>query len=176
MLDKMLNTITDSSDYLAAISLFQLKKPMTKADTKRLLGIYAKYVPGADDPVYARACLAVDMLSGRTEEDRAYFAPLELGDENLDALFYIKEILNQDREITRQEAQKIVERVQDKSLDLYAQVLLARTALNVLAYNRDFVDIRDEVTALAEFLTSCGSEVLDRYGELVGEVRCKCRK
>ena len=80
MLDKILSTITDSSDYLAAISQFRAGASLSKREVKKLLELCAKYVPGGEDATYARACLAVDLLSGRTEEDRAYFAPLELGE------------------------------------------------------------------------------------------------
>lgn len=66
--------------------------------------------------------------------------------------------------------------VQDETVKLWARVLLARTALNTLAFSKELADIRAEVTALAEFLTDCGGEVLDRYAELAGEVRWKCRQ
>lgn len=175
MLDKVLNAITDSEDYLTAISLFQAKKPMTKEETEKMLAVYARYVPGGEEPEYARACMAVDLLSGRTEEERTWFAPLELGEKTVDALFIVKTLLNRNREAAKEETQEVLETVRDEEVRLWARVLLARTALNTLAFSRDLVDIREEVTALAEFLTGCGGETLNRYVELVREARVKCR-
>lgn len=176
MLDKVLSAIKDSSDYLTALSLFQDGEPMTKKEAQRMLEVYAKYVPGAEEPGYARVCLAVDLLPGRTEKDRAYFAALELGEDNLDALFGLNALLAQNKEITRQELQGIAERVRDESLELYIRVILARTALNTVGYSRAFGSMRAEISALAEFLTGCGSQVLDRSTELAGEVHYKCRQ
>ena len=36
--------------------------------------------------------------------------------------------------------------------------------------------LRQQVTELAKFLTGCGTELLDRYTVLAGEVRIKCRR
>lgn len=175
MLDKVLSSIKDSEDYLKAIRTFQDQGPMTETEVNSLLEIYARYVPGAEDPEYAKACLAVDMLSGRTEEDRACFAPLELGEKTLDALFIVKGLFHRDSVADKEETREILEMVQDGDLKLWARVLLARTALNALAWSKELADIRAEVTALAEFLTDCGGETLDRYAELAGEVRWKCK-
>ena len=133
-------------------------------------------MPGGEDATYARACLAVDLLSGRTEEDRAYFAPLELGEGNLNALFAAQSLLERNKEVSKEEIQAIAALVQDETLDLYARVVLARTALNIVGYSRNFVRIRAEINTLADFLTGCGSEVLDKYIDLVTEMRYKCRK
>lgn len=174
MLDRMLSVITESKDYLTAISLFTAQKPMTKKETGKLLEVYAKYVPGAEDPAYARLCMAVDLLSRQTE--REYLAPLELGENNLEALLTTKSLLEQNREVSKEEIQAMAAQVRNEELDLGVRVILARTALNIVGYSRNFVRIREEINALAGFLTDCGSEVLDRYTELVAEVRYKCRQ
>lgn len=175
MLDRNLNAITDSADYLTAISLFQVKGPMKKKDVEKLLAVYARYVPGADDPTYARACLAVDLLTGSAE--RACFAPLELGEGNLGALFAAKEILERSRrEVTGEEMKAVAAQVRDESLELYARVILARTVLNTVSCTRNFAQSREEVAALADFLAGCGAETLDRYAELVADMRYNLRQ
>ena len=176
MLEQFLPAIKDPADYLAALSLFKADAPLTAEEAEKLLAVYAKYQTEMDDPDYLRLCLAVDLLPGRTEKDMADFAPLGLGEKNLDALFAAKKIVTGTEELTVEKAAHIVEQVQDETVSLPARVLLARIALDCMAASRDYASLREQITTLAAFLTGCGTETLDRYTTLVGEVKVKCRK
>lgn len=176
MLEQFLPAIKDPADYIAALSLFKVDAPLTDEEAEKLLAIYSKYQPEIDDPDYLRVCLAVDLLPGRTEADAAVFAPLKMGKKNLDALFAAKKIVVGTEDLTVEKAAGIVEQVQNEGVSLPVRVLLARLALDCMAASRDCAALREQITALAAFLTGCGTETLDRYTALVGEVRVKCRK
>lgn len=175
MLEQFLPTIKDPADYIAALSLFKVKEPLTKEDADSLLAIYTKYLPDADDPAYLKICIAVDLLPGRGVEDKADFAALGLKDGELDALFTAKDIVSGAKAITAEFAAGILKQARDEALPLPVRVLLARTVLDAAASSRDFASMREQIAGLAEFLTGCGSETLDRYTVLVGEVRIKCK-
>ena len=64
----------------------------------------------------------------------------------------------------------------DEALVMAARVLLARLALDAMSASRDFALLRQQGTELAKFLTGCGTELLDRYTVLAGEVRIKCMR
>lgn len=175
MLDRNLSAITDSADYLTAISLFQVKGTMKKKDVEKLLAVYAKYIPGADDPTYAKVCLAVDFMAAGAE--LSCFAPLELGDRNLDALFAARDILNASgRGVKKEELEAVMAQVRDESLELYARVILARIALNTVSCGGSFARSREAISDLADFLTGCGAETLDRYAELAADLRNNVRQ
>lgn len=176
MLEQFLPTIKDPADYIAALSLFKLDAPLTREEAGTLLDIYAKYLPDIEDPDYLKICLATDLLPGRSEEDRADFAALELKDGELDALFTAKEIVSGNNDITAELANAALAQVRNETLALPVRVLLARVALDAAVASRDFASMREQIGGLAAFLTGCGNETLDRYTVLVGEVRAKCRK
>ncbi len=175
MLEQFLPTIKDPADYITALSLFKVKEPLTKDDADSLLAVYGKYLLNVDDPVYLKVCLAVDLLPGRSEADRADFAALELKDGELDALFTAKDIVSGAKEMTAEFAAGILKQAADETLSLPIRVLLARTALDAAAASRNFASMREQIAGLAAFLTGCGSETLDRYTVLAGEVRFKCK-
>lgn len=176
MLEQFLPAIKDPADYITALSLFKVDAPLTAEEAEKLLAIYAKYQPEIDDPDYLRLCLAADLLPGRTEEDMADFAPLGLGEKNLDAIFAAKKMVTGTEDLEGEKAARIVEQVQDETVSLPARVLLARVALDYMAASRDCASMREQIAALAGFLTGCGTETLDRYTTLVGEVKVKCRR
>lgn len=176
MLEQILPTIKDPADYLTALSLFKVDVPLTAEEAEKLLAVYAKYLPLAEDPDYLKICLAVDLLPGRTREDTGDLAPLELGEATLDALFTAKTVAEGREDLTVQRAADIVAVVRNEDAAVAARVLLARLALDTMSASRDFALLREQVTDLAAFLTGCGTELLDRYTTLVGEVRMKCRR
>ena len=174
MLEQFLPAIKDPSDYLTALSLFKADAPLTAEEAEKLLAVYARYLPETEDPAYCKICLAADLLPGR--EDHADFAALELGDATLNALFLARDIITGRVETDAECVGSIVETVNDAAVALPIRVLLARGALDAAAASRDIAAMRQEVSVLADFLTGCGTEVLDRYTVLVGEVRMKCRR
>ena len=176
MIEQLLPTIKDPADYIAALSLFKADAPLTREEAEKLLAVYARYLPEAEDPQYLKICLAADLLPGREREDAADFAPLELGEATLDALFAAKMVAAGKTDLTVQRAEEIVAAVQNEEAAMAARVLLARLALDAMSASRDFALLREQVTGLARFLTGCGTELLDRYTVLAGEVRIKCRR
>lgn len=174
MIDQILPIITDSADYMTALSFFQEGSPLTKAVVDRLLPVYEKYLEAESDPDYAKMCFAVDLLPGRTRADAADFAALELGDRTLDALFFARELSKGRAELPVETADAVAKWIRDDSVSLPVRVLLARSALNTMAGALNFVEIQDQVRAAAEFLTGVGAERLDRYTALAREVRMKC--
>lgn len=176
MLEQFLPAIKDPGDYLTALSLFKADAPLTQEEAEKLLAVYARYLPEAEDPQYLKICLAADLLPGREREDAADFAPLELGEATLDALFAARIVAAGKTDLTVQRAEEIVATVQNEDAAMAARVLLARLALDAMSASRDFALLRQQVTELAKFLTSCGTELLDRYTVLAGEVRIKCRR
>ena len=176
MLEQFLPAIKDPGDYLTALSLFKADAPLTAEEAEKLLAVYARYLPEAEDPQYLKICLAADLLPGREREDAADFAPLELGEATLDALFAAKMVAAGKTDLTVQRAEEIVATVQNEEAAMAARVLLARLALDAMSASRDFALLREQVTGLARFLTGCGTELLDRYTVLAGEVRIKCRR
>ena len=176
MLEQFLPAIKDPGDYLTALSLFKADAPLTAEEAEKLLAVYARYLPEAEDPQYLKICLAADLLPGREREDAADFAPLELGEATLDALFAARMVAAGKTDLTAQRAEEIVAMVQNEDAAMAARVLLARLALDAMSASRDFALLRRQVTELAKFLTGCGTELLDRYTVLAGEVRIKCRR
>ena len=173
MLEQFLPAIKDPSDYLTALSLFKADAPLTAEEAEKLLAVYAKYLPETEDPEYCRVCLAADLLPGR--EDPADFAALELGDAALSALFQARDVITGRVEADAERIRSVLDAVGDGAVPLPIRVLLARGALDAAAVSRDVASLRTEISALADFLTGCGTEILDRYTALVGEVRMKCR-
>lgn len=175
MLEQVLPIIRDPAEYIAALSLFRLEAPLTKEEADRLLEIYTKYLDQAEDPGYARLCLAVDLLPGRGRETREDFASLGLEAEELETLFIVKELLMGEKEMTAERAKGARTAVEDEQLGMAYRILLARVALDLMATSGDYMAMREEIKALAAFLTGCGEELLDKYTILIGEVRMKCR-
>ena len=164
MLGRFLQTITDPEDYLAAIATLQ-PEPMTQESAAKAMQVYAKYLPHGTEPGHAKLCMAVDLMVGRTEEENAFFAPLGLN---------AKEILDNKSGGTHPQAQEILEQVQDSTLHLAARVTLARCALDAMAARWDIVEFQEEIAALSGFLTGCGSEAMDKYSDMIREVRLQC--
>ena len=173
MLEQFLPVIKDPGDYLTALSMFKVGQPLTDEEAEKLLTVYAKYLPEMDDSDYCKICLAADLLPGR--EDGADFAALELGEATVAALLKARDDIAGKVEIDADRARHIVETVENKAVALPARVLLARGALDIMAGSKDVAALRGEIAALAKFLTDCGTEILDLYTPLVGEVRIKCR-
>lgn len=173
MLEQFLPAIKEPSDYLTALSLFKVDVPLTGEEAEKLLAVYDKYLPETSDPEYCKICLAADLLPGR--EDAADFATLKLGEATIAALLEARDVITGRVETDADRASHIVEAVGNEEVALPVRVLLARGALDVMAGSRDVASLHTEITALAEFLSGCGTEVLDRYTPLVGEVRMKCR-
>ena len=173
MLEQFLPAIKEPSDYLTALSLFKVDQPLTNEEAEKLLAVYAKYLPGVDDPEYCKVCLAADLLPGR--EDSADFAALELGEAAVAALLEARDVIAGKVELGVDRAKDIADTVKNEAVALPVRVLLARGALDIMAGSKDVAALRTEIAVLAEFLTGCGTEVLDRYTPLVGEVRMKCR-
>ena len=176
MLEQFLPIIQDPADYLAALSLYRLDEPLTTEEARRLLEIYAKYQSETvEDPDYLKVCLAADLLPSREREDAADFAPLELGEATLDALFAAKMVAAGKTDLTVQRAEEIAAVVRNGDAAMAARVLLARLALDAMSASREYVSLRGQIAELAAFLTGIGTQTLDRYTALVGEVRLKCR-
>lgn len=176
MLGRFLQGITESEDYLAAISTLQNSEPMTRETAQKVLNVYARYLPYGTEPGYAKVCLAVDIMAVRTEADAVFFAPLELEERELQALFAAKTIAGDRSAGSRKKAREIVKQVQNEELSLAVRVILARCALDSMAARWDLAELRDEAVALSEFLISCGSEAMDKYSEIIREVRMQCLK
>ena len=175
MLEQFLPAIKDPGDYLTALSLFKADAPLTREEAEKLLAVYARYLPEAEDPQYLKICLAADLLPGREREDAADFAPLELGEATLDALFAAKMVAAGKTDLTVQRAEEIAAVVRNGDAAMAARVLLARLALDAMSASREYVSLRGQIAELAAFLTGIGTQTLDRYTALVGEVRLKCR-
>lgn len=173
MLEQFLPAVKDPGDYLTALSLFKAGQPLTSEEAENLLAVYAKYLPETDDPEYCKICLAADLLPGR--EDPADFDALELGEATVAALLEARDIIAGKVELGADRAKGIADMVKNEAVLLPVRVLLARGALDIMAGSKDVASLRGEIAVLAEFLTGCGTEVLDRYTPLVGEVRIKCR-
>ncbi len=176
MLEQFLPAIKDPADYIAALSIFKMDAPLTGEEATTLLALYAKYLPGVEDPEYLKVCLAVDLLPGRDEANREDFAALELKDGELNALFTARDIAAWRKDMTPELAGAVLGTVTDEALALPVRVLLARAALDAAAGSRNFAAMREQIASLAAFLTGVGTEALDRYTALVGEVRLKCRR
>lgn len=175
MMDRIMPIITDSADYITALSLLKAEAPLSKEEIDKLLALYAKYLDGADDTDYMKLCLAVDLLPGRTRADAADFAALELGDQTLNTLFTARDWSTGIIEVQIETARDIAERVSNSEISLPARVLLARLALDSMAGALNFLEIQAQVRVLAEFLTGVGPETLDRYTAMAREVRMKCQ-
>ena len=115
------------------------------------------------------------MLSGGLPAPRTEPGGLGLLDGELEALFTAASITRGDG-LTVEQAQNAAALAADEALSVPVRVLLARIALDEMADSRLFVDLRPQIAALAEFLTGCGAEVLERYTPLAREVKTKCRK
>ncbi len=176
MIEQLLPTIKDPADYIAALSLFKVDVPLTKEEAERLLALYAKYRPEAEDPDYLKICLAVDLLPGRDREEAAGLAALGLDERSLEALFTTKEVVAGREDLTEERAAHIVAQATDEALPMPLRVLVARTALDGMTASRNYVALRQHIAALAAFLSGIGAGTLDRYTTLVGEVRMKCRR
>lgn len=175
MIDKLLPIITDAQDYMTALSFFQMSGPPAKEDVARLLPVYAKYSGADAGPEYAKLCLAIDLLPGRSRENAADFAALELG-ADLDALFLAQELAGGMGEMSVEQANAVTAAVKNEAVSIPARVLLARTASDAMAGVLNFAEIQGQVRETAEFLIQMGPAGLDRYTALATEVRMKCRK
>lgn len=172
MIEYILPVIKDAEDYISALSLLKADAPLTSEEVNALLSMYAKYSDKSIDQGYAKLCVAVDLLPGRSREDAADFAALELGDD-LDALFSAQELLH-GQELTTEQAEAVAAQVTGSSASKAARAMLARVALDVMAGAYNFSELQGTVRALAAFLTDLGPETLDEYTVLVMEVKAKC--
>ncbi len=175
MIDRILPVIHDTGDYLTALSLYKADAPLTKEEADKLVAIYQKYDEGLEDAALAKLCIALDLLPGRTEEDAADFYGLELPVADLNVLFQVKDIISGQLELTAGNANQVVEVVKSGKLTRPVDIILARTALDVMAGAWNFGGLREQTQALAEFLSGLGTEELDKYSTIVEEARIKCR-
>lgn len=176
MIEYVLPSIKDASDYLTALSLFKADTPLTGEEAETLGRIYQRYGRDVDNRATAKLYIALDLLPGRTEEHRADFAGLELPDADLDALFLAKGIITGQLELTPEAAGQAVEAVTGGTLTRPVDIILARLVLDTMTGSRNFGGLREQVQALAEFLVSVGDEELDRYSVIMEEARIKCRR
>lgn len=174
MIEYILPTIKDPADYITALSLFKEEEPLSAEEADALLSLYAKYSDKITDKSYAKLCLAVDLLPGRTRENAADFAALELG-VDLEALFSAQELLR-GQELTVEQAEAVAAQVTGGSASEAARAVLARAALDVMTGAYNFSELQGPVRALAAFLTGLGPETLDKYTVLASEVKLRCRK
>lgn len=174
MIEYILPAIKDVGDYISALSLFKADVPLTGEEADTLLSLYAKYSDKITDPSYAKLCVAVDLLPGRSREDTADFTALELGDD-LNALFSAQELLL-GQEVTAEQAEAVASQVTDGAASEAAKTVLARVALDVMTGAHNFSELQGPVRALAAFLTGLGAETLDKYTVLVAEVKTRCKK
>ena len=175
MIDQVLPKIKDSADYMAAMAVFKPDAPLTEEEADKLLAVCARYLPEyAEDTGFLKVGLAVDLLPGRSAEDAEYFKPLKLNSATLDVLFTAQKIVSMSGAVTAENAGAITAAVKDENADLPARVILARVALDSAASARDIASMRQDIFALAAFLTNCGGELMDRCTELVREVKTKC--
>ena len=175
MIEYILPEIKDAGDYRAALSLFKADAPLSPEEAAQLMSIYEKYGKGAEAPALARLYIALDLLPGRTRDDIADFAALELTEDDLEALFLMQDLICGRAELTGAAASAVVAAV-GGLLTRPVDILLARAALDAISGSRDFSGLREQAAALAAFLTGLGPEVVDRYSVLLGEVRMKCRR
>ncbi len=176
MIEYILPAIIDSEDYISALAVFKTGAGLEAEEVRKLLSLYTKYSDQVNDPEAAKLCLALDLLPGRTREDAADFAALELPKDDLEALFLMRELMTGRKELTGEIADTIVAVVTEGVLTRPVDILLARAALDAISGSRDFSGLREQAAALAAFLTGLGPEVVDRYSVLLGEVRMKCRR
>lgn len=174
MIEHILSDIKDAGDYITALSLFKADAPLTAEEADKLLSLYAKHSDKITDRGFAKLCVAVDLLPGRSRENAAGFAALELGDD-LDALFLARDLLH-GLELTAEQAQSAADWVVNSGASEAAKAVLARVGLDVMTGARNFSELQGPVRALAAFLTGLGTEALDRYTVLVSEVKAKCRR
>lgn len=174
MIGKLLPVIRDSADYITALSLFKADAPLNTEDAGKLVGIYQQYGESVEDSALAKLYLALDLLPGRTAENAADFAGLELPEDDLNALFLAKDISG--GELKGETADQVVETVTGGELTRPVDIILARTALDIMADSRDFGGLREQTQALAGYLASVGAEEMEKYSEIVEEARIKCRQ
>ena len=175
MIEYILPTIKDPADYITALSLFKADAPLTAEEADKLLSLYAKYSDKITDRGFAKLCVAVDLLPGRSRENNvADFAALELGDD-LDALFLARDLLH-GLELTAEQAQSAADWVVNSGASEAAKAVLARVGLDVMTGARNFSELQGPVRVLAAFLTGLGAETLDKYTVLVSEVKLRCRR
>ena len=173
MIERILPAINNAEDYLSALSLFKADAALDSEEAEKLTSLYVKYSDQVSDLGYAKLCLAVDLLPGRTRENAADFAALELG-EDLNVLFDTQELLN-GVELTAEQAGSVTEQVTDGSASEAVKAVLARVGLDVMTRAVNFSELQEPVRVLAAFLTGLGTEKLDKYTVLVREVYQKCR-
>lgn len=174
MIEHILSDIKDAGDYLSAMTLFKADEPLTRAEVDSLLSLYTKYSDKIPDRDYAKLCLAVDLLPGRSRENAADFDALDLGDD-LNVLFSAKELMRS-QDITAKAAKAVAAQVTGGGASEAARTVLARIALDVMTGVYNFSELQGPVRVLAAFLTGLGAETLDKYTILVSEVKTKCRR
>lgn len=175
MLDWIMASITDAKDYITALSLYNRSAPLTAEQVDALLELYLKYSSGAiTDREYARLFLAVDLLPECAGDDFTELDPVGLTEPDRSALLRLREIVS-GPEWTQEEAQAVVDSVQGGTLSEPMQVALARGALDAMVRAYNYLELRGQIIALAEFLIGCGTSTLDKYTVLVREVYQKCR-
>lgn len=175
MLDRILSDIPNAEDYVTALSLYNHPVPLTTEQVDALLDLYLNNVKDVDDRDYAKFFLAVDLMPECTEDDGTELNAVGLTEPDRAALFRLREIVS-GPEWTQEDAQAVVDIVQSGTLSEPMQVAMARAALDSVVRAYNFLDLRVQITALAEFLIGCGVEKLDKYTVLVREVYQKCRK
>lgn len=176
MIEYMLPCIRDAGDYLTALALFRAGSPLTSEEVEKLVEIYQKYSREAEDPALTRLCLALDLLPGRARENGADFAALELLEDDLEALFLTKELTTGKAELTGEIASAVVAAVSGGLLTRPLDILLARTALDMMPGSFDFGGFREQAASLAAFLTGLGPEVMEKYTVFMEEAQRKCRQ
>ena len=175
MLDYAIKNITNAADYVNALSLYNRSTPLTEEQVEALLSLYVSYTnENITDREYARFFLAVDLLPECAGDDFTELDPVGLTEPDRSALLRLREIVS-GPEWTPEEAQTVVDSVQGGTLSEPMQVALARGALDAMVRAYNYLELRGQIVALAEFLIGCGTSTLDKYTVLVREVYQKCR-
>lgn len=177
MLDQLLSLIRDPADYATALKLYKLDTPLSNEDMAELVELYRKYIhnakfaPETEDLTYVKITLAVDLLSSRDNPNLDY---LELGEENVNVLNTVKQIVIDGEYLTVDQMGTIAETVVDTNIHEGVRIMLARLSLDVAVVGRYFLQMKDSIIVLANFLAGRDPDMLARYTDLTGEVRYKC--
>ncbi len=168
--------ITDQSAYTDLLAVLRRDIELDAGTVERLVALYREHGQGVNSDEEARLRIAVDMLPGRERCDMADFSGIGLAENSLDALFTAQEILIRADEFNTDGAQKILDTVEDESIDLTLRAALARIALDAMMGARNFGAVVEQVGELAAFLSQLETDEMEKCAELVMEVNHKCMK
>lgn len=178
MIERILPNINDPADYIDALALLKADTIPATEEWDGLLALYTKYLPEEDsgDRDYVILCLALDLMIANGNAEKADFDGRRLSKYDLDALFWVWELVGVKEDVDLPKAKAVTELAQEGQLSETARILLARTALDAMAASRNYLDMRAQIAEMAEILTGSDTARLDRCTRLLREVRYKCGK